>query len=198
MSFTTADNVLLWLNKSTCTSTELEGAQIARILPLVDGVIQNYCGWQMLATEYVNKAYAGDGTANLSLGLWPINSVTAVTLDGVNITADVTYSPSDGILTYTTSTFTVATSTAGKVLVTFNAGYGYTDTSVTPNVTEFIPYDLQYAADHLAAVEIKRIVNELLAIDEGKFQTGDFKMSSTDLPLLVTRVLDRYRMIKIY
>ena len=192
MSFTTADNVLLWLNKST--STVLEDAQIAMILPLVDGVIQNYCGWQMLAATYTNKAYAGDGTANLSLGIWPINSVTSVTLDGLNITADVTNSPSDGILTYMAGTFALA----GKVLVSFNAGYGYVNTAVTPNVTEPIPLDLQYAAVHLAAVEIKRIVNELLAIDEGKFQTLDVKLSSTDLPLLVTRVLDRYRMIKIY
>lgn len=196
MSFATADNVLLWLNKST--STELEDAQIEMILPLVDGVIQNYCGWQMLATEYTNKAYAGDGTANLSLGIWPINSVTSVTLDGVDITADVTNSPSDGILTYTTSTFTLASSTAGVVLVSFNAGYGYIDTSVTPHVTEPIPADLQYAAGHLAAVEVKRIVNEMLGIDEAKFQTADYKMSATDLPKLVTRVLDRYRMIKIY
>ena len=196
MSFTTADNVLMWLNKST--STVLEDAQIAMILPLVDGVIQNYCGWPMLAAKYTNKAYAGDGTANLSLGLWPINSVTSVMLDDLNITADVTISPSDGILTYTAGTFAKASSTAGKVLVTFNAGYGYTNTLVTPNVTDPIPLDLQYAAGHLAAVEIKRIVNELLAIDEGKFQTLDLKMSSTDLPLLVTRVLDRYRMIKIY
>lgn len=184
MGFTTIDNVKLFLNKETLTP--LEQFQVGLLLSAVDGIIENYCGRekQMLARDYTARKYTGNGTADLNLRIWPVNTVTAVTLDGVNITADVEFDKETGVLTYTDNIFT----DKGKVLVTFNGGY--------PD--DEIPNDLMYAATYLAFNDAKRIANGTLGLSEGKFEQADFKLATTDLPPLVTRLLERHRLLSIY
>lgn len=179
MSFTTVSDVKLFLNKETLTP--FETAQVERLIPHVDGIITNYCGWNLQAEDYVNQ-YNGDGTNILDLKVYPLNTLTKVLLDDEDITTDVAYNAKDGVLTYD-NTFTSGTN---NVEVTFNAGF----------VT--IPQDLQYAADYLVVVNFNRITQENIGISKGKFNNVEVEYNPDDLPKLVTRVLDRYRHISVY
>ena len=179
MSFTTVDDVKLFLNKESLTP--FETAQVERLIPHVDAVINNYCGWNLLASDYENY-YNGDGTATLDLKVYPLNTLTSVTLDDEDITSDVTYISKDGVLTYGS----VFTSGTNNVKVVFNAGF----------VT--VPQDLQYAADYLVVVNFNRITQENIGISRGKFNNVEVDFNPDDLPKLVTRVLDRYRHVSIY
>lgn len=182
MAFTTSDNVRIFLSMSSLTAAQEE--LIDMLIPLVGGVIENYCGWKMLATDYVSKAFDGNGLSELDTRVYPINSVTKILLDTEDITSAVKIHKPEGILIYTDNTFS-----AGRlnVEVDFNAGYNATN----------MPPDLVYAANYLVAVDFKKTGGDRLGISEET--TNDVKVTydSNDLPKLVTRVLDRYRLITI-
>lgn len=184
MSFTNQSEVLLYLNKTSGTALEL--AQIDSVIASVDDIIQDYCGWKVLATDYVDEPFVGDGTNTLSLKVWPISSLTKVTLDGEDITTGVTFNAKDGTLKYVDGTFT----DQADVLVTFNAGYG--------TVANPIPKSLEFAASFQVVSIVKPIMQEWIGVEEGKFQNTEVKLASTDLPVVVTRTLDRYRLVRVF
>ena len=192
MSFTTVPNVVMFLNKETLTAQE--EAIITMLIPFVDGVINNYCGINLLATDYTEKRYNGTGEGTLDVGVYPINSVTEVkTREDVSTFTDVTTSvyflPGDSYLRLDeygdVTSFTAGTN---NVYCTFNAGYA----------DDSIPSDLSYAASYLVSINYKRISNEWLGVEEGKFNEVNVKFDSLELPVLVKRVLDRYRVVSIY
>jgi len=191
MSFTTVDNVTLFLNKETLTSFEEDVVRM--LIPYVDGVMNNYCGVNLLATDYIEKRFNGSGSDTLDLKVYPINSVTNVKIreDETTFTDVVTsvYLDGDSYL-YLDQYAETTTFPAGKrnIYVTFNAGYA----------EGAIPPELGYAADHLISINFRKIVDESSGMEAGKFGEADFKMSSIELPVLVKRVLDRYRMVSIY
>lgn len=192
MSFTTVDNVQLFLNKESLTSFE-EGI-IEMLLPQIDGVIKNYCGWELLATDYTDSTFNGTGSGTLDLEVYPINSVTSVKVrEDISTFTDVTPSLAplgkDSYLrldSYAeTTTFTSGTN---NIYVTFNAGFSDTN----------IPQELTYAASFLTAINFKRIAMEMIGVQQGKVNDIDIKFDSMELPVLVKRVLDRYRIVSIY
>lgn len=185
MSFTTVSNVKLFLNRTELTP--FETSQVEMIIDLVNGVINSYCGWNLLATDYTNKPYTGDGTATLDLKVYPINTLTSVSVGGENVTANVTVSSEDGYLYYSADSGSVFTA-GSTVSVTFNGGM----------LTTAIPNELVYAATYLAVINLKRIAQDTIGIKEGKFNDIEVKYDTTDIPVLVKRVLDRYRLINIY
>ena len=192
MSFTTASNVMMFLNKESFSP--FEGSVVAMLIPLVDGVINNYCGLNLLATDYTDKRYNGTGGRTLDLGVYPINSVTAIRIREdvstfTDVTASVYFNQVDGILKLDQyAEITSFTSGTDNIYCTFNAGYDELA----------VPSELTYAASYLVAINFKRIINEYIGIEEGKFSEIDFKFDAMELPLLVKRVLDRYRVAAIY
>ena len=58
-----------------------------------------------------------------------------------------------------------------------------------------MPDDLKYAASYLVAIEYTKIDKETLGVSAQKFNNLEEKFESDDLPMLVKRVLDRYRKI---
>lgn len=184
MSFTTTDNVKMFLNKETLTP--FEEYQINLLIPMADGIIEDYCGRpaQMLASDYVLSPYKGTGTEELNLRIWPINEVAAVLLDDEDITAACELDPANGVLTYVGSTFPLSS----RIKVSFNGGYSSTN----------IPGGLSYAATFLVATNFHRIAEGQLGLVEGKFDQTAFKLDSTDLPKIVTNQLERHRKLSIY
>lgn len=191
MSFTTVDNVTMFLNKETLTSFEEDVVRM--LIPYVDGVMNNYCGTNLLATDYTDVRFDGSGSDTLDLKVYPINSVTHVKLreDATTFTDVVTsvYLNNDSYL-YLDPYADTTTFPSGRknVYVTFNAGY----------TEDAVPAELGYAACHLISINFRKITDETIGIEEGKFGEADFKLSSLELPVLVKRVLDRYRMVSIY
>jgi len=191
MSFTTVDNVTMFLNKESLTSFEEDVVRM--LIPYIDGVINNYCGTNLLATDYTDIRFNGSGSDTLDLKVYPINSVTRVKIrEDVTTFNDVVtsvYLNNDSYL-YLDQYADTTTFPAGRknIYVTFNAGYA----------EDAVPSELGYAACNLISLNFRKITDETIGIDAGKFGEADFKLSSLELPVLVKRVLDRYRMVSIY
>jgi hypothetical protein len=184
MSFTTIEDVMLFLNKEELT--DLEVSQVTALISQMDGVIANYCGWAVLATDYVGKKFSGDGTSSeITLSSYPLNSITSVVQDGVEIKDTLEASNEEGILFIADGT-TKFTKGLRNIVASYNAGF------------TAVPSDLVYAASYLVGVHFDRISESTIAVEDEKFNTITVKHASTDLPKLVIRVLDRYRLISIY
>lgn len=196
MSFTTVESVALFLNRDIADFTALELAQVAALIINIDGIINNYCGWTMTATDYTDKRFNGSGTDTLDLRVYPINSVTSVRLrDTEGVFTDITDSIEildDGILQILpyqgVSGATSFTSGKNNCFITFNAGFE--DGS--------IPHELEYAANQLASLNFNKITDENLSAEEEVFDNIRFKNNTLELPLVVRRNLDRYRLISVY
>lgn len=184
MNFTTADKVRMFLAR-----TELDPLTdlpvIYMLIEQIDGVIKNYCGWEILAKDYT-KTFSGDGSTSLDLDVYPLVSVASCTVDGEDLVEDLELIPEDGEVYFTSDSGYSFTSGTRNVVVTFNAGYA------TP------PEDLSYAATYMAASNFRQIIEETVGIQSDSFKDLTVEYSSTDLPDIVKRVLDRYRKIKIF
>ena len=182
MAFTTTAKVQLLLNKTTLSANET--ALVNALIPMVDGVIKNYCGWEILAKDYVAKKYSGNGTSTLDLRVFPINSLTSLLVGTTNQTTAVSINAEDGELYFAAgTTFTEGTL---NITATFNAGY-----TVTPD-------DLNYAATWLVIENFKRVTEETIGIESQKFNDIEVKYTSTDIPVMVKHTLDKYRYIGVY
>lgn len=184
MSFTTIDNVKLMLGKSTLTT--METAQLQMLIGMIDGVINNYCGWNLLETAYTDVNYTGNDTSILDLGVYPVVTLTKVydVTNSLDIKSLVTCSLLDGVLTYASSTF----SSASTYQLSFTAGLA----------ANAIPQDLSYAASYLTVIQYNRIADDSVGVEERKFNNISVKYDAEDIPKLVKRVLDRYRKISIF
>jgi len=183
MNFTTSEKVAMFLNKTSLLLGE--AATIDMLLDMVDGVIKNYCGWEILAKDYT-YTLSGDGTATLYLKQAPVNSVDSLVFDDTDYTADVTISTDDGILSFSTDSGLSFTSGTDNIEVTYNAGY------------LAVPNDLAYAASWLVAINFNRITQESIGITKEQFQDVHVEYDRTDIPVMVKHVLDRYRQIGIF
>lgn len=183
MSFTDKDRVMLFLSKEALTP--LQDAQADMLIEMVDGVIENYCGWKILASDYVGLEFDGNGLAELDLQVYPINTVTTVLLDGTDITTDVKVNKPGGTLIYTGNTFTTGRL---NVSVDFNAGF-------TPDK---IPTDLTYVATFLVVHNMNRIALKMVGVKSGKHEDTSIEFDTTDLPKTVTNTLDRYRLLRVF
>lgn len=186
MSFTTLDNVALYLNKLDATElTALETAQISMIITQVDGIIQNYCGWKLLATDYTDKKFNGSGTTQLDLQAYPLISVTSVTMDSEDITSLVEETDPEGYLTTNDdSTFTKGTN---NIVVTFRAGFEDAD----------MPSELIYAATYMVVLNYQKITTEQIGIAKGKVDAVEVTYESSNLPTLVQNVLNLYMRVAV-
>lgn len=187
MSFTTVEDVNTFLNRETLTPAQT--TTITALIRFVDGVINNYCGWDMLAKNYVGKLYSGTGDSELDLGVYPITALTEVL-----VYTDTSYTdPQD----YTSGAFLVEDE--GIIISTqgnFNEGRYNVKVSFTAGYDEAnVPEDLKYAASYLVALEFTKIDKETIGVAEQKFNNLEEKFDGNDLPVLVKRVLDRYRKI---
>lgn len=194
MSFTTVDNVKLFLN--TETLSVFETGIINMLIPMVDGVIKNYCGWNLLETDYTDKLFDGTGTGTLDLRVYPINTITSIfEIDTEGLETDLlielvtAYDYEDSYLRFKTGSDTT-TFTAGtkNYKITFNAGF----------TTLNMPSELVYAASYLVTINYNKITNDMIGVSEGKFNEITAKFDTVELPVLVKRVLDRYRIISIF
>lgn len=191
MSFTTVEKVAIALNKETLTTMEEDA--VLMMIPMIDGVFNNYCGFNMLATNYTAKRFSGTGSGTLDLKLYPINTVVQVQIrEDVSTFTDVTtsiYLMDDTYLYLDqyadTTSFPTGTH---NIYVTFNAGFA----------EDAMPGDLSYAANYLVSTNIKKILTEMAGIAEGAFSQLNFKMDTMELPGLVQQVLDRYRVVTVY
>lgn len=186
MSFTTLDNVALYLNKLDASElTPLQTAQLDALILQVDGIIQNYCGWHILATDYVNKKFNGNGTTTIDLEAYPLISVKSVveTTSGSDLLSQVVTQDDEGyLITNDKSTFTKGT---GNVVVSFRAGFE----------DDAIPSELVYAATYMVVLNYQKIFNEMFGVASGKVDAVDVKFESSNLPTLVQNVLDQYLLV---
>jgi len=189
MSFTTVANVKTFLNQDVLTTAQ--NSTISALILLIDGVISNYCGWAMLAKDYEEKKFNGNGDTELDLGVYPVNSVEEVLIyDDLtytvfeDVTADIVAAEDEGVLLFKDGS-TVFTLGRRNISISFNAGFA----------EEEMPDDLKYAASYLVAIEYTKIDKETLGVSAQKFNNLEEKFESDDLPMLVKRVLDRYRKI---
>lgn len=188
MSLTTIDNVKMYLNKESLTA--LETMQINMLINMVDGQIENYCGWAINAKTYTNKKVDGNGLAEIDLGVYPLNSLTKAEVDDgsgtiVNVLSDVNIKADEGIIYLDSNSATLTTFTSGtqNVTLTYNAGY-----STVPN-------DLMFAATELAALRFKRIVEENIGIVKEKFESDEVEYDKTDIPDAVKYILNNYKRV---
>lgn len=191
MSFTTVTKCTTFLNKETLSSMEAD--VIGMMIPMMDGVINNYCGTNLLATDYTDRRYSGSGSDTLDTKLYPINSITSVRIrEDISTFTDVTtsvYTMDDTYLYLDqygdTTSFPAGTH---NIYVTFNAGFQ----------EDNMPGELAYAACYLVTTNANKVLREMTGIQEGDFSQIKFKMDSIELPVLVKRVLDRYRVVTVY
>lgn len=193
MSFTTIENVQLFLNRDEDLSP-FEVQVLEMLIPMVDGVINNYCGLNLLATNYNDKRFSGKGGDTLDLKVFPINSVSSVKIREdastfTDVTTSVYFVPDDTLL-YLDQFADTASFPAGvnNIYVSFNAGF----------LAEDMPPELSYGASYLVALNFKKIINEWVAADQAQFEQMQIKLSDSELPVLVRRVLDRYRNVAVY
>lgn len=195
MSFTTVESASLSLNKDIDALTDMELAQVEMLIQGIDGVINNYCGWNMLATDYTSKRFDGSGTNTLDLRLYPVNTLTQARVraaDGtfIDATAGIEILD-DGViqfLPYATTETTTFTPGIKNWFLTFNAGYGPTN----------MPWELTYAANFLVNVNFGKIVNESVGLKANKNTNIDVTFDTMEIPYLVTRNLDRFRMVSVF
>ena len=185
MSFTTVDSVKVFLGKETLTA--MEYSQIEMLIGLIDGVISNYCGWNVLAADYTDELLDGNGGSSLDLKVYPVASVAKILVNAIDVTAAVTVNKKEGTLLYPNSsgTFTAGTQ---NISVTFRGGYE--DVS--------IPADLTYAANYLVTISFNRIDAGNIGVKNEGFNNITVEYDNEDIPKLVKRVLDRYRRVSIY
>lgn len=187
MSLTTEDSVKFFLSKETLTTFQSDLVQV--LIDLIDGVICSYCGWNLLETSYVSKLYDGNGLSELDLKVYPVTQLLSVYDVGSDsdITSTVNLDSENGSIYYA-SGGTKFTAGLKNIKVSFTAGY----TELTA------PAALVYAANYLVAVNFNRLQSESLGVAEQKFNQIEVKYTADDLPPLVTRMLDRYRVISIF
>lgn len=195
MSFTTVDDAALSINENLASLTALQLAQLTALVAQVDGIINNYCGWNLLATDYVDKRFSGSGTSKLDLRMQPINSLTTVKVretDGsfTDVTTGVEILDSGELqfLPYATTDTTVFTAGYQNWFLTFNAGY----------LPGSIPTDLVWAANYLVTLHYGKTVNQSVGLLSNKNTDIDVTFESVELPRLVTRTLDRYRLVSVF
>lgn len=194
MSLTTVADVALFLNMDVTDLSTKEIAQIEMTIPLIEGVIANYCGWELLATDYTDKRFDGNGTNTLDVRLYPVNTLESVKVretDGTftDVTAGVEILEGGLLqfLPYATTAVTTFTAGVKNWFLTFNAGFE--DTA--------IPKALAYAANYLVAINFSKIVAGNIGESEEKFGEVILKTDNLELPRLVQTSLDRYRLVSI-
>ena len=180
MSLTTVDNVMAFMSKESFTP--LQTLTVQQLIPLVDEIIVNYCGWNLLAKTYEGEQYNGNGSAELDLLAAPVTTVTKVLVDGTDVIADIKVGKKEGVLLLTTGSFTVGRL---NVEVDFTAGYDETTS----------PGDLQYAANYLVVINMTQAEDGTFGVKSDKLKDSTTEFNTNDLPPLVTRVLNRYRRI---
>lgn len=190
MSFTDLDTVMLFLTKDSLNPKE--ELQVGMLITQIDGLIENYCGWDMLAKSYTNVKFNGTGEAQLDLKVYPINSLTKVEVSDGSTTYDVTSTvesiADSGILYFpsgATSDITNFIAGTQNITLSFNAGFGYNGAA--------IPNALQMAATELVVIYFNRIVLENIGVKRERFEQDEVEYDKTDIPSGVARRLDRYR-----
>jgi hypothetical protein len=184
MDFTTPANVMKFLNKTALTAQE--SAIVDMLIKSINGVINNYCGWDVLAKDYTNKVFDGKGGKTLDLRALPLNSLTSLVIGDIDYTADVTLNNEDGELYFTSESGISFTSGTRNIVVTYNAGF------------TVVPDELDHVAAWLVALFFNRIKLENIGVAEERFNDIEVKYDSTDLPVLVKHTLDRYRRVGIF
>lgn len=187
-SFTTADNVKLYLDKDTLSTRETN--QVNMLIAQVDRLVQNYCGWEMLEKTYTDKRFNGTGEAELDLKVYPLTALTKVEIEAAdgtltNITTDVKRVDETGVLYLTSASTSVTTFTAGSrnIKVSFVAGFNSGN----------MPKELELIATQLVVTHFNRIGLQTTGIIEGQFNEVSVKYDKELLSSDVKRILDHYR-----
>jgi hypothetical protein len=183
MTFTTPEKVALFLNRVSLTPFETE--QINFLIESIDGVVKNYCGWEILAKDYT-AVLDGPGETTLRLWTYPINSVSLLEVGGTDLTPFAEISRDDGELYFPSTTGFSFTAGTRNIRIQYNAGY------------QTSPPDLTHAATYLVVLMFNRAILENVGVTLERGIDVHVEYDPTELPVLVRRVLDRYRVVKVY
>jgi|LGVE01.1.fsa_nt_gb hypothetical protein len=183
MEFTTVVNVQNFLGKDSLTAQE--STTIEMLISMVGGIINNYCGWNILSKDY-DRVVDGSGSTSMDLGAFPINTVASCIVGDLDYTAEVAIDAENGEIYFPTSTSLSFGSATKSVVVEYNAGF-----------TE-VPPELNYAACVLTTINYNRIVQKNLGVIKEQFTEVSAEYGANDIPELVQNVLDRYKKIGIH
>lgn len=184
MSFTTLENVRKFLSKPSLDEIT-DQPLVELLIECVDGVIENYCGWAILARDY-SKVFSGNGGTSLDVGVYPLNTVSLCTIGGEDRLSAIELNSEDGEVYFDSSSGFSFTSGTRNVKIDFNAGYAE------------VPKDLAYAATWLVCSNFRLVDEDSIGIAKESFQSLAVEFEPNDLPFFVKRVLDRYRRVKVY
>lgn len=186
MSFTDKETVKHFLNKEELG--QLEEIQIDMLIEMIDGLIEDYCGWKVLSNVYTNKKYDGTGLSQLDLKVFPISNVISVVVTdsgGIenDVTADVLLKEEDGViyLSSTSASLTTFTSGTRNVKVSFTGGYSE------------IPVSLKMAATELVVRYFNRVTTENVGISKERFEQDEVEYDKIDITPAIAKILDKYK-----
>jgi hypothetical protein len=118
-----------------------------------------------------------------------------VLIDGTDMTTSVDILASEGILLLTADAGQSFTTGRLNVSIDYNAGF---DPANIPTELALDWAAIQYAANYLVTINFNRIDGENIGVATEKFNQVEVKYDPTDIPVLVKRVLDRFRLISIF
>lgn len=183
MDFTTVDKAKLFLGKSILTTEET--ALVEMLIVTVSGVIKSYCGWEVLAKDYV-RLMDGQGGTSLDVGSYPLNTVTALVVADVDELANVSIDSERGEAYFDADTGSVFGTATRSIQISYNAGYAT------------VPPELEYAAGWLLSQNYNRIQQKNIGVKKEQFTEVSVEYDDTSMPMFITNVLDRFKSIKVY
>jgi len=186
MSFTDTETVQHFLNKEELD--QLSTIQVEMLIEMVDGLIEDYCGWHVLAQDYTDKKYNGTGLAQFDLKVYPISNVSSVTVSDssgavTDVTADILSIDDEGILYFKPGSATLTSFTAGTQNVTVSFTGGYSE----------IPSSLKMAATEMVVRYFNRVTTENIGVNKERFEQDEVEYDKVDITPAVARVLDKYK-----
>lgn len=186
---TTIENVRLWLTSKASAFSTVSDDLLARLITSCSAYVQSWLNREILLASYA-ETYSGKGTTRLELRQYPVQAVTAVSVDGVAIQAR----PALGTLSASTIAGFVYDEVAvmlvgyrftrgmQNVVVSYSAGYDAVPADVEQAVTDIIGDWFKYR---------DRIGVTVQAIEQ---QSTSFV--NTPMPARAKDVLAQYRNVR--
>ena len=160
----------------------------------VTEVVKRYCGILERAT-YTAELYDGDGEDTLYTDNRPIQSVSALVVQGITIPAAATYDQSGYMIDKSKRCIKlrdyVFTSGVQNVSLSYVAGYYLPDhASYVEGGTTSFPVDLEQAIIEMVGIKYERIDRGDIASESHGGHSVTY--TDTDIPRPIKAVIDRY------
>lgn len=134
-ALTTAAAVKLHLGITDSSDDSL----LAQLINQASSDIESRCNRTLTYETRTAEAYTGDGGTEIYLDLYPVETITAITMDGEAVT-DYTLTQKAGLL-YRESGWDYDSA----LLVTYTGGYRLEAVTGPPAIARTMPYNLEYA-----------------------------------------------------